>query len=180
VASLADQPPEAVSDELARRIILKLRSSGSTVAVAESLTGGLVVSRLIDIPRASEAVAGGVVTYATELKARLLGVDQALLDESGAVHERVAAQMAEGVRELLAIDGRPADYGLATTGVAGPEPQDGHLPGEVFIAIADAAITTTHHLQLAGDRNQVRAEVVEQLLRHLDARLALPEGWVEE
>ncbi len=109
-----------MSDELARRIILKLRESGSTVAVAESLTGGLVVSRLIDIPRASEAVAGGVVTYATELKARLLGVDEALLDESGPVHESVAAQMAEGVRELLAIDGKAADYGLVDDWRCGP------------------------------------------------------------
>lgn len=164
-----------MTDELARRIILKLRSSEATVAVAESLTGGLVVSRLIDIPRASEVVAGGVVTYATELKARLLGVDRALLDESGPVHENVAAQMAEGVRELLATDGRPADYGLSTTGVAGPEAQDGHEPGEVFIAIAGADLTTVHHLHLSGDRNEVRAEVVEQLLRHLDARLASPE-----
>jgi len=165
-----------VSDELARRIILKLREAGATVAVAESLTGGLVVSRLIDIPRASEAVAGGVVTYATELKARLLGVDRDLLDESGPVHESVAAQMAEGVRGLLAVEGRPADYGLSTTGVAGPEPQDGHEPGEVFIAISGGELTTVHHLHLSGDRNEVRAEVVEQLLRHLDARLASPEG----
>jgi nicotinamide-nucleotide amidase len=165
-----------VSDELARRIILKLREAGAMVAVAESLTGGLVVSRLIDIPRASEAVAGGVVTYATELKARLLGVDQALLDESGPVHASVAAQMAEGVRELLAVDGKAAEYGLSTTGVAGPEPQDGHEPGEVFIAIAGGDLTTVHHLHLSGDRNEIRADVVELLLRHLDARLAPPEG----
>jgi nicotinamide-nucleotide amidase len=165
-----------VSDELARRIILKLREAGAMVAVAESLTGGLVVSRLIDIPRASEAVAGGVVTYATELKARLLGVDQALLDESGPVHASVAAQMAEGVRELLAVDGMAVEYGLSTTGVAGPEPQDGHEPGEVFIAIAGGDLTTVHHLHLSGDRNEIRAEVVELLLRHLDARLAPPEG----
>ena len=170
-----------MSDELARRIILKLRSSGSTVAVAESLTGGLVVSRLIDIPRASEVVAGGVVTYATELKARLLGVDQALLDESGPVHESVAApDGGGGARAARRRRGGPPTTASRRPGVAGPEPQDGHPPGEVFIAIADAAITTTHHLQLPGDRNQVRAEVVEQLLRHLDARLALPDGWVEE
>ena len=124
---------------------------------------------------AAVAVAGGVVTYATELKAKLLGVDQALLDESGPVHARVAAQMAEGVRRLLGVDGRDADYGLSTTGVAGPEPQDGHEPGEVFIAIAGGGPTTVHHLHLSGERNEVRSEVVEQLLRHLDARLAAPE-----
>jgi nicotinamide-nucleotide amidase len=128
------------------------------------------------VPKASEAVAGGVVTYATELKERILGVDGALLAESGPVHEKVAAQMAEGVRTLLGINGRPADYGLSTTGVAGPEPQDGHEPGEVFIAIADGNVTTTHHLHLSGDRNEIRAEVVEQLLAHLDTRLAPPEG----
>ena len=166
-----------MTDELARRIILKLRSEGLTVAVAESLTGGLVVSRLIDVPRASEAVAGGVVTYATELKARLLGVDEALLAESGPVHEEVARQMAEGARMLLGVSGRPADYGLATTGVAGPEPQDGHEPGEVFVAIAGGGPTTVHQLRLSGERNEVRAQTVEQLLRHFGARLAVPPEW---
>lgn len=165
-----------MTDELAWRIVLKLRAEGATVAVAESLTGGLVVARLIDVPKASEAVAGGVVTYATELKERMLGVDPALLAESGPVHEKVAEQMAEGVRHLLGINGKAATYGLATTGVAGPEPQDGHEPGEVFIAIADDSLTTVHHLHLAGDRNEIRAEVVEQLLAHFDTRLAPPEG----
>lgn len=179
MAGLAE-PHAEVTDDLARRIILKLRSAGSTIAVAESLTGGLVVSRLIDIERASEAVTGGVVTYATELKARLLGVDEAQLAATGPVHEDVARQMAEGVRMLLGASGRPADYGISTTGVAGPEAQDGHEPGEVFVAIADGALTTVHHLHLTGDRNEVRAETVEQLLRHLDARLPVPGDWVEE
>jgi nicotinamide-nucleotide amidase len=165
-----------MTDELAWRIVLKLRTQGSTVAVAESLTGGMVVSRLIDVPKASEAVAGGIVTYATELKERMLGVDHELLAESGPIHELVAQQMAEGVRRLLGVDGEPATYGLATTGVAGPEPQDGHEPGEVFIAIADASLTTVHHLHLSGDRNEIRAEVVQQLLAHFDTRLPPPEG----
>jgi nicotinamide-nucleotide amidase len=160
-----------VTDELAHRVIRKLRSAGATVAVAESLTGGLVIARLVDVPGASEVVLGGVVTYATQLKARLLGVDEGVLDEAGPVQDRVAAQMAERVRELLAVDGRPADFGLATTGVAGPEAQDGHPPGEVFIAVADAVVTTIDHLVLAGDRNEVRAQVVELVLSQLDARL---------
>ena len=119
LAGVADRPPEVVSDELARRIILKLRESGSTVAVAESLTGGLVVSRLIDIPRASEAVAGGVVTYATELKARLLGVDAGAARRVRPGARMSRAQMAEGVRELLAI-AEAADYGLVDDGRRGP------------------------------------------------------------
>ena len=122
-----------------------------------------------------------MVTYATELKARLLGVDQALLDESGPVHESVAVQMAEGVRELLGHRrGGRRTSASSTTGVAGPEPQDGHEPGEVFVAIAGDGLTTVHHLHLAGDRNEVRAEVVEQLLRHFDLRLATPEEWAQE
>lgn len=169
-----------MTDDLAWRIVLKLRAEGSTVAVAESLTGGLVVARLIDVPKASEAVAGGVVTYATELKERMLGVDHALLAESGPVHAQVAAQMAEGVRTLLGVGGRPATFGLSTTGVAGPEAQDGHEPGEVFIAIADESLTTVHHLHLSGDRNEIRAQVVDQLLAHLDARLPPPEGVRQE
>jgi len=94
-----------------------------------------------------------------------------VLDEAGPVQDRVAAQMAEQVRELLAVDGRPADFGLATTGVAGPEAQDGHPPGEVFIAVADSVVTTIDHLMLSGDRNEVRAQVVGLVLSQLDARL---------
>jgi nicotinamide-nucleotide amidase len=99
--------------------------------VAESLTGGMLCSALIDVPGASAVVRGGVVSYATDLKHRLLGVDAGLLAANGPVDPDVATQMAHGVRERLG-----ADWGVATTGVAGPDPQDGIAAGTVYIAVA--------------------------------------------
>ncbi len=105
---------EAAHD-LAEQILARLRARGHTIAVAESLTGGLVAAALTDISGASASFRGGVVTYATELKAALLGVDPDMLARHGAVYAPVAAAMAAGVRERLG-----ATYGVATTGVAGP------------------------------------------------------------
>ena len=112
-------------------VVSALRERGQTVAVAESLTGGLICAALVDVPGASAALRGAVVAYATELKHRLLDVDAGLLARNGPVDPDVAAQMALGVRERLG-----ADWGLATTGVAGPDPQDGVLPGRVYLAVA--------------------------------------------
>ena len=115
----------------ARELVGLLRRSGLTIAVAESLTGGALTAALVDVPGASACLRGGVVAYATDLKSALLGVDAALLAEHGAVHPDVALAMAAGVRERLG-----ADLGLATTGVAGPDPQDGALPGTFHVAVA--------------------------------------------
>jgi nicotinamide-nucleotide amidase len=114
---------------LAVDVVAELTGRGLTVAVAESLTGGLVVAELVSVPGSSAVVRGGVVAYQTPLKHSLLGVDAGLLAEHGPVHPDVAAAMATGVRERLAVDGRRADVGLSTTGVAGPDDQDGHAPG---------------------------------------------------
>jgi nicotinamide-nucleotide amidase len=119
--------PEGV----ARYVVPRLAELGRTVAVAESLTGGLVVAALISVPGASAVVRGGVVAYMTDLKSSLLGVDPALLERQGPVHPDVARAMARGVAERLG-----ADYGVATTGVAGPDPQDGRPVGEVHVAVA--------------------------------------------
>jgi len=114
---------EAARD-LAGQVLDRLRAGGQTVAVAESLTGGLVAAALTDVPGSSAAFRGGVIAYATELKADLLGVDAVMLRRHGAVYPPVAAAMAQGVRARLG-----ATYGVATTGVAGPEPSDGHAGG---------------------------------------------------
>jgi len=156
---------------LATELVARLTRRSLTVAVAESLTGGLVTAELVAVPGASLVLRGGVVAYATGVKASVLGVDDGLLADVGAVDARVAAEMAEGVRARLALDGRPADLGLATTGVAGPEPQDGHPPGEVFLAVADAAGTQTRRLELSGDRAAIRAATVEAALRLLLERV---------
>jgi nicotinamide-nucleotide amidase len=117
-------------------VVSALSERGQTVAVAESLTGGMVCAALIEVPGASAVVRGGVVAYATELKHRLLDVDGDLLASNGPVDPDVAAQMALGVRERLG-----ADWGLATTGVAGPEWQDGVAPGRVYLAVAGPLLT---------------------------------------
>ena len=147
------------SPTTAADVIRAFAASGLTVAVAESLTGGLVVAELVAVPGASAVVRGGVVAYATELKHDLLGVDAALLAAGGPVQAAVAEQMASGVRLRLR-----ADVGLATTGVAGPDPQDGHPPGEVWIARATSAGVSSLRLELGGDRASVRRETVEAVL----------------
>ncbi|WP_040163473.1 CinA family protein [Microbacterium gorillae] len=141
-----------------------LVARGLTIACAESLTGGQVVSALVDVPGASRAVRGGVVAYDTAVKASVLGVDGDLLATRGAVDPDVARQMAERVRALLATDAGPASIGVATTGVAGPDPQDGHPVGTVFIAVATAAATVVHELHLSGDRAAIRTATVTAVL----------------
>ncbi len=155
----------------AAELIALLTERGLTIAVAESLTGGLVLAELIGVPGASVVVLGGVVAYNTALKHSLLGVDAALLAEYGPVHPEVAKQMATGVREMLAIDGHRADIGLSTTGVAGPEPQGGHPPGTVFVGLAIGGGESSHRLALEGDRQTIRTRVVQESLVLLRAAL---------
>lgn len=148
-------------------LVAALRERGLTVAVAESLTGGLVVDALVSIPGASAVVRGGIVAYATELKATLLGVDADLLAAGGPIQAVVAEQMAEGVRQRL-----NADVGLATTGVAGPDPQDGHPPGEVWIAVATSTGVASLRLELGGDRTAIRRHTAQRVLAFALARFA--------
>lgn len=142
-----------------------------TIAVAESLTGGLLLSELVGTPGASVAVWGGVVAYNTELKHSILGVDASILNVHGPVHPDVAAQMASRVREVLAVGGVPADIGVATTGVAGPESQDGRPPGTVFIGIAFDGDVRVSALDLEGDRPSIRRQTVDAALDAVLARL---------
>ena len=149
-------------------LVSVLSSRGQTVASAESLTGGLVVSRLIDPPGASAVVRGGIVAYATDAKASVLGVDAELLADRGAVDADVAQQMAEGVRRVL-----DADWGVATTGVAGPDPQDGVPVGRVYVAVAGPDGTCVQQHDLSGDRRDIRDGAVGAalalLMKSLDA-----------
>ena len=132
-----------------------------TLATAESLTGGLLGGAITAVPGASTVYRGGIIAYATELKAVLLDVPAGLLDRHGPVHLDVAAAMATGARERLG-----AGWGLATTGVAGPDAVDGHPPGTVHIA-ASAGMPVTRSLALAGGRDEVRRETVREALRLL-------------
>ena len=158
---------------LSARLIATLESRDLTVAVAESLTGGLLTSELIRTPGASAVVRGGIVAYDTELKHSLLGVDAGLLAVYGAVHADVARQMAAGVRAALTVADLPADIGISTTGVAGPDPQDGHPVGTVFVAIAIGMDIHVLELQLDGDREAIRSAVVYESLLELERLLSL-------
>jgi nicotinamide-nucleotide amidase len=140
-----------------------LVARGLTLAVAESLTGGLVAARLVNVPGASHWFRGGIVAYASDVKRSLLDVP-----EGPVVSEVAAAAMAEGVRSALG-----ADVGLGVTGVAGPEPQDGERPGTVFLAIAgldDKPLVT--RVTLPGDRERVRQFSCISLLDLLRHHLA--------
>jgi nicotinamide-nucleotide amidase len=152
--------------DLAAEVLRLLHAANWTVATAESLTGGLVAATLTDIPGASRSFRGGVVSYATDLKASLLGVDTAMLAAHGAVYAPVAAAMAAGVRGRLGTT-----VGIATTGVAGPDPQDGVPPGTVHIAVSLADDTIVRTIALAGDRDEVRTLTVERVLGLLLGRL---------
>ena len=152
--------------DLAGQVLARLQDRGHTVAAAESLTGGLVAAALTDIPGSSASFRGGVVAYATELKAVLLGVDQLMLARHGAVYAPVAAAMADGVRSRLG-----ATYGVATTGVAGPEPADGQPVGTAHIAVSAADDTVVRTIALRGDRHQIRRLTVEHALGLLLGRL---------
>jgi nicotinamide-nucleotide amidase len=163
--SWADPDSVEPSDpgHLARTAIELLTASGRTVAVAESLTGGLVTGALTSIAGASVVVRGGVVAYATDLKAALLGVPADLLARQGPVDPDVAIEMAVGVRRLL-----DASYGVATTGVAGPGPADGKPQGTVFVAVAGLSGTSCDGFGgVAGDRQQVRDATVRSALSAL-------------
>lgn len=157
--------------ESAAVLLDRLAELGWSIAVAESLTGGLVVSSLVDVPGASRVLRGGVVAYATDLKHSVLGVDRALLDAHGAVHPRVARQMARGVREALGADGLAADVGVATTGVAGPDEQDGQPVGTVHIAVSTPLGTRVDSLVIAGDRERIRRETAHLAIRRVLAAL---------
>ncbi len=132
-------------------LVERLIRSRRTVAVAESLTGGLVMAALTSVPGASAVIRGGVVAYATQVKHEVLGVDGDLLDRVGAVDGEVAMQMADGARETIG-----ADFGVATTGVAGPDGQDGKAPGVVFVAVTTPFGRWHRELLLDGDRDAIR------------------------
>lgn len=145
--------------ELAQSLVTRLTQTGLTIAAAESLTGGLVCSALVDVPGASVVLRGSVTAYATELKAQVLGVDAARLASVGPVDAQVAQEMADGAAQLLG-----ADVAVATTGVAGPGPADGHEAGTVYIAAIAPWGSVWRLLQLEGQRSQVRIQTVHQVL----------------
>ena len=156
----------------ATQVLADLALRGETIACAESLTGGALTARLIDVPGASRVVRGGIIAYASDVKAVLLGVPAARLASHGTVDPQVAAAMAQGVCRVL-----DSDWGVATTGVAGPEPSEGKRVGTAYIAVVRAGNDpVVHELQLEGNRGKIRAAVVEAALEFIDAALMADDG----
>lgn len=149
----------STEDALCQELITGLSNEGLTVAVAESLTGGLLCAAFVHVPGASHAVRGGVCTYATDTKYSVLKVSDQRLAQTGPVDDEVARQMAHGVRTLMG-----ADFGLSTTGVAGPGPADGHPAGTVYVACAWEGGARVQRLDLSGDRDQIRHGAVTAAL----------------
>lgn len=176
--------------QLAARAVRLLRARSETAATAESLTGGLVGAALTEVAGSSVVFRGGLITYATDLKSRLAGVAAPLLVSDGPVAATTASAMAEGAARACG-----ADWGLATTGVAGPDPQDGHPVGQVFVAVAGPRApgplapgppaestpaetagkrpdrARVQELALTGDRAMIRQQTVTAVLELLVAAL---------
>ncbi len=152
----------------AAEIIEKLTRHGKTVAVAESCTGGMICSMLVEQAGASACFAEGYVTYSNEAKEKNLGVSHEVLEACGAVSEQTARQMAEGVRRR-----GEADYGVATTGIAGPDGGTAEKPvGLVYIACAHAGGTQVERHVFSGDRTRVRTQAAERALALLEECMA--------
>ena len=147
-------------------VVDALRGTGQTVATAESLTGGLLCAALVDVPGASDILRGGVVAYLPQSKTEVLGVDPDLIERVGTVHPDVAAAMAEGAIRVM-----DSTWGVATTGVAGPEPSEGKPVGTVHVSVAGPGGVQTRDLSLHGDRALVREQAVDAALSLLIGRL---------
>lgn len=147
------------AEAAAEAAIELLIATGQTIGTAESLTGGLVAGALTTIPGSSAVVRGGIVAYAADLKNSLLSVPADLLGRVGTVHPQVALAMARGARDRLG-----AAIGLATTGVAGPDPAEGQPVGTVHIAVSTPAREVHEALDLSGDRSEIRCATVCRVL----------------
>jgi PncC family amidohydrolase len=143
-------------------ILSLLTALDATVATAESLTGGRLAARITEVPGASAVYAGGVVSYATAVKVDVLGVPADVVAAHGVVSGECARAMAERVRELLRTT-----YGVSTTGVAGPDTQEGKPVGTVFVAVAGAGGTDVVELALSGDRAAIQGAAVDGALSAL-------------
>lgn len=142
----------------ARDLVRELAARGLTLATCESLTGGLIAAEITSVPGSSRVFRGGLVTYASDLKVVLAGVDAAWIAAHGVINDDTARQMAEG-----AIRACGADVSVAVTGVAGPSSQDGRPPGEVWVGLARrGAEPVARRLDLCGDRDEIRRQTVAQ------------------
>lgn len=151
----------------AKDVLATLEAEGLSLAIAESLTGGALCDAFVRVPGASKVLRGSVVAYATDLKHSLLGVDQELLAECGPVDPDVAKQMALGASLRLG-----AGVAVATTGVAGPDSQEGKPVGLVFVAVALSGVAHVFEFRFSGDRATIREQTVEAAIASLEQVLS--------
>ena len=152
--------------ELASSLIKKLQENNLTIAVAESLTGGLVAASLTEIPGASKVFKGSITAYADEIKQNILNVKDETITNFTSISEQVALEMAINVRTIM-----KSDIGISTTGVAGPEKSAGFAPGLVFVAISIGDHNMCQKLEITGDRSKIRNQTVHELLQLTLSRL---------
>ncbi len=155
----------------ARKVLESLARRGETLATAESLTGGLLAARLTDVPGASRSFVGGVVSYATRVKMSALDVPVELVEEHGVISEECAVAMAQGVLARMG-----STWGVATTGVAGPDPQEGFPVGTVWLAVAGPHRVEARELALQGDRTAIRHATCDAALSVLGGILDVTHG----
>jgi PncC family amidohydrolase len=158
------------ADVIAARVHAELQERGHTVASAESLTGGRLAAALTAVPGASKSYLGGVVAYATSVKESVLGVPAALVERYGVISAECALAMARGA---AAVTG--ATWGIGTTGVAGPDSQDGHPPGTVHVGLVGPGVSRALALELVGDRAAIQERTCEEALSALQDMLSSTE-----
>jgi PncC family amidohydrolase len=155
-AQTTDGPPASDMMTLAAALQAELFGRKMMLATAESMTGGQLGDVMSAAPGASDTYLGGVISYATEVKHKVLGVPQDIIDEHGVVSAECAEAMASGVRELVG-----ADVGVSTTGVAGPATQEGKPVGLVFVGVAGPAGTRSRRFDFDGERPEIREQATK-------------------
>lgn len=165
-------PGGTVTSAAAQELLRRLAARRWSIGTAESLTGGLLASAIVEIPGSSQWMRGGVVAYDTAVKRTVLAVDAALLEEHGAVHPDVARQMASGIRRVLALGDEEALVGISTTGIAGPASPDGQPVGTVHVAVSTPERVAVASHVFDGDRTAIRAQAVLAALDLAVAELA--------
>lgn len=150
--------------DIGTRLLNYLMAGNLTLAVAESLTGGIVCSRICDVPGASKVFLEGIIAYTNQSKITRLGVKKETLEKFTAVSMETAKEMAGGVRKNLG-----ADIGIATTGVAGPDAfdDDGNPRGLVYIGVSFGSQTLAYEYKIDGSRNHIRNKASDICLEKL-------------
>ena len=158
--------PDRAGRPAAADLLDELRDRGATLATAESLTGGRLAALVTEVPGASAVYLGGVVSYATAVKVAVLGVPEELVERYGVVSPECAGAMARGARGLTG-----ATYALSTTGVAGPDEQEGKAVGTVYIGLAGPDGESALALELVGDRAAIQDRTCREALAALQVNL---------